>query len=345
MSGVDKDWNLSMVKAREAYGLLSQNSGSSHLVDWRDVTIAHIDTGFTTNPVFRWNSSGASDFMLAQYGANFRELGQAPYDPLSYDGQPGHGTRTSSVLTGSLPGTFVGVAPTVRVVPYRVTDSVALSKKIRRTNIANAIRHAVDINRCDVISISLGWPILSWFGDRPMGEAIDYAYENGVIVVAAGGQIVDVVTYPGKYFRSIGVGGVEPDYSVWHKYADEMMSYIDTWAPASPIYRANTEIVNGQEEYKYGFGDGTSYATVHVAAAAAMWLTYRSDELENAYSEPWHRIEAFRLLLKSTHQTVEGSYVPAEGTGILNACDLMAADLPEKSEVEYEARKAESMYL
>ena len=176
-----------------------------------------------------------------------------------------------------------------------------------------------------------------------MGEAVDYAYENGVIVVAAGGQIVNVVTYPGKYFRSIGVGGVEPDYSVWHKYADEMMSYIDTWAPASPIYRANTVIENGQERYRYGFGDGTSYAAVHVAAA--MWLTYRSDELERAYSEPWHRIEAFRLLLKATHQTVEGSLEPTRGTGILNAYELMSADVPEKSELEYEARKAENMFL
>ena len=343
-SAVDRDWNLTMVKAREAYSLLKRNSESSNKVDWRDVTVGHIDTGVTTNPVFRWNSRGESDFMLTQYGANFRELSQTPNDPLDYDGEPGHGTRTSSVLTGNLPGTFVGVAPTVRVVPYRVTNSVVLSKKIRRANIANAIRHAVDINRCDVISISLGWPLLSWFSDRPMGEAVDYAYENGVIVVAAGGQIVDAVCYPGKYYRSIGVGGVEADYSVWQKYGNEMQSFIDVWAPASPIYRANTEIVNGQEEYKYGYGDGTSYATVHVAGAAAMWLTYKYDELESAYSEPWHRVEAFRSLLKGTHQKVEGPYEPQEGTGILDAHALLTENLPRKSKLKYETNKAVDMY-
>lgn len=343
-SGIDRDWNLTMVKAREAYGLLAGTSGPFNGVDWRDVTVGHIDTGFTSNPVFRWNASARSDFMLAQYGANFRELGQSPYDPLSYDGEPGHGTRTSSVLTGHLPGTFVGVAPTARVVPYRVTNTVLLSKKIHRANVANAIKHAVDINRCDVISIGLGWPVLSWFSDRPMGEAVDYAYENGVIVVGAAGQVEGVVCYPGKYYRSIGVGGVEPDYAVWQKYGDEMDTFIDVWAPASPIYRANTEIVNGQEHYKYGYGDGSSYAAVHVAATAAMWLTYRYDEIENAYSEPWHRVEAFRSLLNATHQKVEGPYEPMRGTGVLDAHALLSADLPEKSELNYEERNAAAMY-
>ena len=40
--------------------------------------------------------------------------------------------------------------------------------------------------------------------------AFDCAYMAGVIVCAAGGQYTDTVTYPGRYFRTIGVGGVQP---------------------------------------------------------------------------------------------------------------------------------------
>ena len=44
-----------------------------------------------------------------------------------------------------------------------------------------------------------------------------------------------------------------------------------------------------------GSGTGTSYATVHVAAAAAMWLRRHGPELAARYAAPWQRGQAAGL--------------------------------------------------
>ena len=190
--------------------------------------------------------------------------------------------------------------------------------------------------------MSLGFPQLSVFSQRPLGEAVDHAYERGVIVVAAGGQIVDRVTYPGKFARTIGVGGVRADKKVWFKYEEEMgKRSIDIWAPSDEIRRANSVLQAGQViEAPYEKGDGTSYATGHVAGAAAMWLAFHGEKIDDTYPEPWQRVEAFRKLIQSTSQKVAGDYWPDKKRGILNIQALLKAKLPTPDSLNFESREA-----
>jgi len=119
-------------------------------------------------------------------------------DPLRPAGNPGHGTRTMAILTGKNAAIgFYGAAPGVTVVPYRITESVLINQKY----LDQAIRHAIDDNGCDVISISLGDPCLPV---SEVAKALDHAYERGVIVVAAAGNVTSEVTYPARYSRTIG---------------------------------------------------------------------------------------------------------------------------------------------
>ena len=79
-----------------------------------------------------------------------------------------------------------------------------------------------------------------------------------------------------------------------------------------------------------GPGTGTSYATVHVAAAAAMWLRRHGPELAARYAAPWQRVEAFRLLLRRAARPISGQ-APGNGTGILDIEALLRAPLPAAS--------------
>ena len=142
---------------------------------------------------------------------------------------------------------------------------------------------AVDRNLADVISISLG--VQSVFGNvkqmHALGRAVDHAYERGVIIVGAAGQtedapqLVGFTVYPGRYSRTILVGGINADMKVCFDY-ENGRQFVDVWAPADDIRRPNS-VFGMPEPFKElrGNGDGTSYATVHVAGAAAMWLRKR----------------------------------------------------------------------
>ena len=83
----------------------------------------------------------------------------------------------------------------------------------------------------------------------------------------------------------------------------------------------------------YGTGDGTSHATVHVAAAAAMWLLLRQDEIARTYGEAWQRVEPFRRLLRTTAGPINGA-PSANGTGVLDIERLLLAALPAPSSVK-----------
>jgi subtilisin family serine protease len=338
-----KDWNLTMVRAREALALLPQHPGRDDEVDWGEIEIAQIDTGYTAHAIFGFGPGADNTFLRVEDGANFVEPGEGPHDPLNYRGFPGHGTRILSVLCGDLPGSMIGVAPGAPVIPYRCIKNVVVGSKKARKRIAAAIRHAVDINRAEVISMSLGFPQMSLFGQRHLGEAVDHAYDQGIIVVAAGGQVIDRVTYPGKFSRSIGVGGVKPDRSVWFRYDKSMAKRsIDIWGPADEIYRANSVLRDGKVvEASYELGDGTSYATAHVAAAAGMWLVHHRDTIDSLYQLPWQRVEAFRSVLRSTSQPIKGAYWPDKKRGILDIEALLKAKLPAANKLRYEKRKAE----
>jgi subtilisin family serine protease len=349
------DWNLRMVRSRESRALLPQLPGMPEQVDWRDLRVGHLDTGFTEHPVFGDWATGDVWIRTAD-GLNLREGGSDAHDPLDYEGNPGHGTRTCSIICGDaqpLPNgetapSEIGVAPRLPVVPCRIVNRVVLTPERNREAVAAGIAHA-RATGCQVISISLGIPFFPPNATGGMGRAVDRAYEAGVIVIAAGGQIIDSVTYPAKYARTIGVGGVTWQRRIWFDY-NAGKEMIDVWAPADGVLRADSLAAPGQpvmppieaddpgafslspgsHSGKYGKGEGTSYATVHVAAAAAMWLLLRKDDIDRAYGEAWRRVEAFRALLRTTARPINGA-PPANRTGVLDIEQLLLAALPAPS--------------
>lgn len=346
------DWNLRMVRAAEARALLPKQPGSD-AIDWGDIRVAHLDTGYTRHPVFGDWQNGAA-WLHPEDGVDLVDGGD-PLDRCDYEGSPGHGTRIASVLCGVARDPAVqseiGVAPGLPVVPCRVVRWVVLAPESARARVAAGIRWAIE-KGIPVVSMSLGVPFFPPGTTGGMGRAVDDAYEAGLILVAAAGQIADAVTYPGKYDRTICAGGVTWQRRIWFNY-NAGRDKVDVWAPADQVLRADPLApdpgtarppVEGDDPGSFagspgsstsgaiGKGSGTSYATVHVAAAAAMWLRLRGDAIAAAYDQPWQRVEAFRLLLRRTASRINGAQ-PANGTGVLDIRALLEAPLPAAEEL------------
>ena len=326
---VDDRWNLKWSRAEQAWQRLPKKPDGT--IDWGDVRVAHLDTGYTEHIAFgSWSPSGTNPNVLVRLGKDyFRPNRPKPNDPLK-DGFflfPGHGTRSGTALAG-LDGAegFTGIAPRLPIIPCRVTDSVIIDSGSARA-IGDAINRTVARRHAKVVSISLG-NIIPY---KAMGQAVDRAYEAGVIVVAAAGQKVDRVTYPAKHRRVIGVAGVTrrgKKDSIYNRY--ESYARVDCWAPAKPIRRGN------YKEPIYGSGDGTTYATLHVSAAAAMWLCVHGPQIQQLYGNTWRRIEAFRQVLFASQQPLTFKVPETNRAGGVDIDALLARPLPDPASLQKE---------
>jgi subtilisin family serine protease len=328
-------WNLDTVRARQAWALM----GGIDNIDWGSVRVGHLDTGYTEHEVFGPWTNGFSPSLLPQVGINTFDGWQGTMDPLSPRGTPGHGTRTCSVLTGRRDNVFLGVAPRVPVVPYRVTDFVVIDTLGWQNRMGQSINHAVLDGGCTILSISLGDPC---YAPTEMGVAVDAAYERGVIIVAAAGNYTSEVTYPGRYSRTIAAGGITKRDEPWSGGSRGVS--VDLCAPAADVWRADP-IRNNDGSVatsRYGDnGDGTSYATVHVSGAAALWKAHHGAKLDDLYAaRPWQYVEAFRTVIKSTARKPAGWNDKLFGAGILNIEATLQAPLPNPNTLVKQDRLA-----
>lgn len=331
------DWNLDDrgCNVIAAWQMFANNPKFSAALPWATIRIGHIDTGYTEHAALGW-ANGPSSTVKPAEGYDYRD---GAYDPVPPDpryewlpGFPGHGTRISCTIAGfsaqepSQP--FFGVAPGVTVVPYRVTDSVIIDHV--KGNVAKAIRKALADN-CHIINISLG----ALFGSKALADALDYAYDNGVIVCCTAGQVWGEVIDPGRYNRCITMGGIGP--GLQPRSSGAKGQYVDLCGPADVIRRVKAEhLPAGQAArgiYPKADGDGTSYATATCSGIAALWLAWHgADTLKNRFSNsgPWQIPKAFKQLAWQT--ATPGGWVAADignyGSGVLNAAKLLAGSLP-----------------
>jgi len=326
------DWNLGRRGANvvDAWQMFASDPGHSTQLPWKDVRVAHIDTGYTEHVALGW-SGGTSMTVDVARGTEFWP-GADP-DPRDewLPGFPGHGTRISAAIAGFLkPGSgdpFYGVAPGVQIVPYRVTDSVIVDHVPRA--IAAAILQAI-ADDCHVANISLG----ALRGDSRVADALDKAYEAGLIVCCAAGQVWPRVIYPGRFNRCVTMGGVGPDFIPWASSAAG--PHVDLCGPADVIRRVKAENLApgtaGQTIYPKPEGDGTSYATATCSGIAALWLAWHGVSNLRAHfgaSGAWQIPAAFKALARAT--ATPGSWPAGSdryGSGVINAGALLKRTLP-----------------
>ncbi len=291
-------WNHDLVRAPEALAQLPKRPDGK--IDWgqpgepQAVKVGQLDTGYTRHPALGFADGADSAFLCADEGSDCLQPRRGtPEDPLKKVKAmiPGHGTRTATALAGDNED-YQGIAPGLPIIPFRVTNHSLLFDAA-----ADAVAKALDQvvakvkagEMAPIVNISLGWP----FGHAGLGGAVDRAYEAGVIILCAAGQIIDRVVYPAKHARTIAVGGLEKRSAAGNKIYQRYHTYarVDCWAPAEPILRGDAN------SPAYDYGDGTSYACLHATAAAAMWWRMKGAEISATYDKGWEWVEAFRHLL------------------------------------------------
>lgn len=192
------------------------------------------------------------------------------------DGRPqdleGHGTLVAGVAaaeTGNGVG-IAGVAPAARLMPVRVLDGEGRGTS---ADVDRAIRWAVD-HGADVVNLSLESAIPLPGGLVPPAPtaAVRYAWERGVVVVAAAGNSGTPFTdYPDSSPVLI-VGATDQQDQRAHfsdtGTADAVMApgvdVVSTWCRTR-----DTRTCDGRT-HTYARASGTSFAAAHVTGALAL---------------------------------------------------------------------------
>jgi len=247
-------WQLTSLHAASAW---QESTGAG-------VTVAVLDSGVDANHVdLRGQVLPGADFVDG-----------------TTDGrkdQVGHGTTVAALIAGRSDDSsgVEGVAPRAKILPVRVLDTQ--NKYRDATNVAKALRWAVD-HGAGVVNMSLGGGVRS----PALADAIDYAYQHDVVVVACTGNQVDggtdAVWYPAREPGVVAVAGLAED-------GDEPTLWSGTLTGPDTVLVAPAVNVLGAKPGGYWRVQGTSFAAPLVSATAALirsrWPALSADNVIN----------------------------------------------------------------
>lgn len=228
------------------------------------VNVAVLDTGvFTGHPDLTRRVVDCKDFTHRKHAVR-EDL---------CDDEHGHGTHVAGTIAadGGEDGLgIVGVAPEANLLAYRVCGK---SGSCWSDDIAVAIRTATD-NGAHIINLSLG----SDTSSSLIEDAVAYATDNGVLVVAAAGNdgpYADSIDYPGALDRVIAVGALDIDRVIaeWSSHGNNEQTEPYVVQERDIEFAApGVNIESTFNDGGYAILSGTSMAAPHIAGfAAAAW--------------------------------------------------------------------------
>lgn len=281
------------------------------LVRGEGITVAVIDSGVSdAHPVLSGKVAYGDDYT--------DQIGHQDEDaPTGADCDiVGHGTSIAGVIAGSEDpdSPFTGMAPDADIFSIRVMqDMQGIQGDEVPQVIAAAIREAVD-EGVDVINLSV-----QVTDHSALEEAVDYAADNDVIMVAAAGNQggedgSNDPMYPAAYENDaiLAVAAVDPAGEP--EGSSNTGAYLDLAAPG-------VEIVGpGPEGEGYTGGEaatGTSFATAFVTGTAVLTRDRYPD------LEPGQVADR----LRATAQSPPGGWHPTVGFGTVNPYRAVTADL------------------
>jgi parallel beta-helix repeat protein len=247
-------------------------------VDWNHPDLAD-NIWNNTDEVSDGNDTDGNGYVDDVRGYDFVDTTSSCYsgeDCKVEDNNPmdfhGHGTHCSGIaaaVTNNAVG-VAGVCWNCKVMAlkagfkYTTGDGV-----LEEEDVAQAIEYAAN-NSADVISMSFGGTHTQLIQD-----AIDYAYSQGVVLIAASGNEntgSEYSSYPAAYDNVIAVSATtnSDTKSSYSNYG----YWIDVSAPGGePTYQSSSAILSTMFDNAYASWAGTSMACPHVAGLAGLILS------------------------------------------------------------------------
>ena len=237
----------------------------------------------------------------------------AGHDFVNDDSDPqddhGHGTYCAGIAS-AVTNNGIGVAGVSwysQIMPVKVLDSGGSGSY---SDVAAGIIYAAD-NGADVISMSLGGSSSS----DTLEDAMEYAYNSGVVIACATGNDNGPVSYPAAYDEYC-LGVAATDHNDQRASFSNYGPQVDVAAPGVNVYSASWDNT-------YKTASGTSASTPFVSGLAALLLardaTLTPDEVKEQ--------------IKSTCDDVNSATYPGEdvylGAGRINAYNALTVPPPK----------------
>jgi thermitase len=181
----------------------------------------------------------------------------------------GHGTHIAGIIAAwTESGTGVaGLAHDCRLMNVKVADDQGrFDGSVAAKGVNWAVEHGANVINMSLVSTEPS-PILE--------QAIDYAWNKGVVVVAAAGNLVGTkIVYPAYYSNCIAVAATDSNDCIasWSSQG----GWVDVAAPGVDIYST----LPGN---KYGYKSGTSMAAAHVSGLAGLLFTLENDRNKDGF--------------------------------------------------------------
>jgi len=242
-------------------------------------------------------------FIDDRIGFNFNGFSSEKSNPYVHDDY-GHGTHIAGIIAAKTHNAIgiAGINPRAKILPVRFLNNEGYGTQL---DAAMAIRYAADMG-AKIINCSWGY----YKSTRTLEEAIQYAQQKGVIIVAAAGNSgytgFELIEYPAGFKDVIAVGSVDNTLNP---------SYFSSYGPHVTFSFFGERIYSLLPQNLYGIKSGTSQSAALFSGIISRILSFNPSLSSKQIAE---------ILKRASQPLGKADWNPYTGYGIPSITALLS---------------------